>query len=54
MLGAPPRGRPYGYMDPAEWTTFAGWMRDNGLIESLPQAGELLSNDYLPGVEIPE
>ena len=22
---------PYGYMDPAEWTKFAGWMRDNGV-----------------------
>jgi putative hydroxymethylpyrimidine transport system substrate-binding protein len=54
LLGAPPKGHPYGYMDPAEWSTFAGWMRDNGLIQSLPEAGELLSNDYLPGAEIPE
>ncbi len=29
-------------------------MRDNGLIESLPQASELLNNDYLPSGEIPE
>jgi putative hydroxymethylpyrimidine transport system substrate-binding protein len=48
-----PPGQPYGYMDPAEWDSFAGWMRDNGLITSLPQASELLSNDYLGG-EIPE
>ncbi|HEV7483293.1 MAG TPA: ABC transporter substrate-binding protein [Solirubrobacterales bacterium] len=55
LLGVPPQGsHPYGYMDPAEWSTFAGWMRDNGLIQSLPVAGELLSNDYLPGAEIPE
>jgi putative hydroxymethylpyrimidine transport system substrate-binding protein len=54
LLGAPPQGHPYGYMDPAEWNTFAGWMRDNGLIQSLPEAGELLSNSYLPGAEIPE
>jgi putative hydroxymethylpyrimidine transport system substrate-binding protein len=54
LLGARVSGQPYGYMDPAEWSTFAGWMRDNGLIESLPQAGELLSNSYLPGAEIPE
>jgi putative hydroxymethylpyrimidine transport system substrate-binding protein len=54
LLGARASGQPYGYMDPAEWSTFAGWMRDNGLIEPLPQAGELLSNDYLPGAEIPE
>ncbi|HKT84338.1 MAG TPA: ABC transporter substrate-binding protein, partial [Solirubrobacterales bacterium] len=50
----PPRGkRPYGYMDPALWRTFSGWMRDNELIEGLPDSSELLSNDYLPGA-IPE
>ena len=46
-------GRPYGYMDPAAWVRFAGWMRDNGLIESLPSDSELLTNAYLSG-EIPE
>jgi len=50
----PPRGnRPYGYMDPALWTEFSGWMRDNELIEGLPASSELLSNSYLPGA-IPE
>ncbi len=53
LLGARTSGQPYGYMDPAEWSTFAGWMRDNGLIASLPAPAELLSNAYLPG-EIPE
>jgi putative hydroxymethylpyrimidine transport system substrate-binding protein len=54
-LLAPPRGdRPYGYMDSREWETFAGWMRDNGLIESLPETGDLLSNAYLPSGRIPE
>jgi putative hydroxymethylpyrimidine transport system substrate-binding protein len=53
LLAAKAAGHPYGYMDPAEWSTFAGWMRDNGLISSLPVAGELLSNAYLAG-EIPE
>jgi putative hydroxymethylpyrimidine transport system substrate-binding protein len=48
-----PPGQPYGFMNPKEWTTFAGWMRDNELIESLPTASELLTNAYLPG-EIPE
>ncbi len=38
-----------GRMDPAEWTKFIGWMRDNGLIESLPAAGEVLDDSYLPG-----
>ena len=45
--------KPYGYMDPARWKTFIGWMRDNGLIASLPDPSELLSNAYLSG-EIPE
>jgi putative hydroxymethylpyrimidine transport system substrate-binding protein len=53
LLGARAGGQPYGYMDPAEWRTFAGWMRDNGLISSLPEPSELLSNAYLSG-EIPE
>jgi len=48
-----PPGQPYGFMNPQEWEAFGGWMRDNELIESLPTASELLSNDYLPG-EIPE
>jgi putative hydroxymethylpyrimidine transport system substrate-binding protein len=54
LLGARTKGQPYGYMNPEEWTTFAGWMRDNGLIDSLPTAGELLDNGYLPSGEIPE
>jgi putative hydroxymethylpyrimidine transport system substrate-binding protein len=53
LLAARTPGQPYGYMDPRQWRTFAGWMRDNGLIESLLEAGELLSDDYLSG-EIPE
>jgi putative hydroxymethylpyrimidine transport system substrate-binding protein len=46
-------GHPYGYMDPARWGDFTGWMRDNGLISSLPPSSAVLSNAYLPG-EIPE
>jgi putative hydroxymethylpyrimidine transport system substrate-binding protein len=50
----PPRGKqPYGYMDPALWGEFIGWMRDNGLIDTLPAPASVLSNDYLPGA-IPE
>lgn len=54
LLGARTNGQPYGYMDPKEWEGFAGWMRDNGLIDSLPQTSELLDNGYLPSGEIPE
>ncbi|HYJ22971.1 MAG TPA: ABC transporter substrate-binding protein [Solirubrobacterales bacterium] len=53
LLSARTPSRPYGYMNPDEWRTFTGWMRDNGLIESLPEPSELLSNAYLSG-EIPE
>ena len=47
LLGARVEGQPFGYMDPAAWKTFAGWMRDNGLIDNLPTAAELLSNATL-------
>jgi len=53
LLNPPREGHPYGYMDPARWGKFIGWMRDNGLISSLPPAASVLSNAYLPG-EIPE
>jgi hypothetical protein len=53
LLGARTPGQPYGYMDPDEWAAFVGWMRDNGLLEALPESSELLSNAYLSG-EIPE
>jgi putative hydroxymethylpyrimidine transport system substrate-binding protein len=46
-------GHPYGYMDPAQWREFIGWMRDNELIDGLPEPSSVLSNAYLPG-EIPE
>jgi putative hydroxymethylpyrimidine transport system substrate-binding protein len=52
LLEPSEKGRPFGYMDPAQWADFVGWMRDNGLIDSLPATSDLLSNDYLPG-EIP-
>ncbi len=47
------KGRPFGYMSPAAWKVFIGWMRDNGLISSLPSPSQVLSNNYLPG-RIPE
>jgi putative hydroxymethylpyrimidine transport system substrate-binding protein len=54
LLGAHTGDQPYGYMDPREWEAFTAWMRDKGLIDSLPQASELLDNGYLPSGEIPE
>jgi putative hydroxymethylpyrimidine transport system substrate-binding protein len=54
LLGSRGGKQPFGYMDPEEWETFAGWMRDNDLIQSLPRSSELLDNGYLPSGEIPE
>jgi putative hydroxymethylpyrimidine transport system substrate-binding protein len=53
LLAARDGDHPYGYMDSKQWEAFAAWMRDEELIEALPTAPELLSNDYLSGV-IPE
>jgi len=53
LLNARTPGKPYGWMDPEEWETFAGWMRDEELISGQPKAAELLSNAYLLD-EIPE
>jgi putative hydroxymethylpyrimidine transport system substrate-binding protein len=49
LLEPSDQDRPFGYMDPADWEEFVGWMRDNDLIDSLPPTSDLLTNDYLPG-----
>ncbi len=38
-----------GEMDPAKWSRFIAWMRENELISKRPVPAELLSNAYLPG-----
>jgi putative hydroxymethylpyrimidine transport system substrate-binding protein len=53
LLAARTSGQPFGYMDPAAWRTFVGWMRDNELISSLPSPSDLLSDAYLSDA-IPE
>jgi putative hydroxymethylpyrimidine transport system substrate-binding protein len=47
------RGRPYGYMRTSEWEEFAGFFADQGLAETRFRAGDLLTNELLPG-GIPE
>jgi putative hydroxymethylpyrimidine transport system substrate-binding protein len=42
----PPRGRPYGYMDPRAWAAFGSFMRSNGLLKK-PPAGAF-TNALLP------
>jgi putative hydroxymethylpyrimidine transport system substrate-binding protein len=44
----PEQGRPYGFMTPDQWQRFAGFMADEGLIETLPPVNEVLTNDLLP------
>lgn len=44
-----PKGKPYGYMDPREWQRFAQFFADHGLIEALPDTGDVLTDDLLPG-----
>ena len=45
----PSGARPFGYMDPTQWRSYATWMRDNGLVERAPDAGRALTNEFLPG-----
>jgi putative hydroxymethylpyrimidine transport system substrate-binding protein len=42
--------RPWGWQDPAQWSAYEMWMRDNGLLKR-PAAGERapLTNEFLPG-----
>ncbi len=40
---------PYGYMDPKQWDAFAHFFADNGVIQALPSADDVLTNDLLPG-----
>ena len=48
----PVAGGQYGFMDPAKWDEFAGFMTEEGLTEQRLDSGELLTNELLPG-EIP-
>ena len=42
--------RPFGWQDPAQWSAYEMWMRDNGLLKR-PAEGERapLTNEFLPG-----
>jgi putative hydroxymethylpyrimidine transport system substrate-binding protein len=43
------QGRPYGYMRASEWDAFAGFFADQGLVGTRFTAGDLLTNELLPG-----
>jgi putative hydroxymethylpyrimidine transport system substrate-binding protein len=42
-------GEPWGYLDAAKWRNYGGWMRENGLLEELPDTSAALATDLLPG-----
>lgn len=48
-LFSPPRGKPFGYLEPQAWQRFAAWMRENRLITEIPDATGAFTNDFLPG-----
>ena len=48
LLAASP-GESFGRLDSEEWALFASWMAENGLISEVPETGDVLSNDLLPG-----
>jgi putative hydroxymethylpyrimidine transport system substrate-binding protein len=45
----PPKGKPFGYQDPKQWDEFTAWMRENDLLEELPDARDAFTNELLPG-----
>ena len=42
------QGRPYGFMDPAQWRVYAAWMAKHDLISSAPSTSDVLTNELLP------
>jgi putative hydroxymethylpyrimidine transport system substrate-binding protein len=44
-------GGTFGVQDPAAWARYAGWMRDNGLLDAADgdiDGATVTTNDYLP------
>jgi putative hydroxymethylpyrimidine transport system substrate-binding protein len=42
-------GKPFGYMNPGQWSAFARFLAERGQIEQVPPEGELLTDELLPG-----
>jgi putative hydroxymethylpyrimidine transport system substrate-binding protein len=42
------KGKPYGYLDPAQWRAYASWMAQHDLISSAPSTARVLTNQLLP------
>ena len=48
----PPRGKPYGWQDPRQWSAFADWMHGKDLVTSPPKGA--FTNELLPGQGLPD
>jgi putative hydroxymethylpyrimidine transport system substrate-binding protein len=48
-LFLPPRGKPFGWQDPAQWDAFGAWMQENELLEKPPDVRAAYDNALLPG-----
>jgi putative hydroxymethylpyrimidine transport system substrate-binding protein len=44
----PGGGKPFGYMDPAEWRAYSRWMFENRLVKQQPGPAAL-TNEFVPG-----
>ncbi len=50
-LMAAPKGKPFGWQDPAAWDAFGAWMQEKGLLEQ-PDVRGSFDNSLLPGAGI--
>ncbi len=46
---AAPAGKPFGWMDAAEWQQYGQWMYDNKLLTRPPNAARAMTDEFLPG-----
>ena len=45
----PAAGKPFGWMDSAQWATYGDWMYSNKLLGRPPNAARALTDEFLPG-----
>jgi hypothetical protein len=45
----PAAGKPFGWMEPSEWSTYGDWMYANKLLSRPPNAARALTDEFLPG-----
>jgi putative hydroxymethylpyrimidine transport system substrate-binding protein len=45
----PAAGKPFGWMDPAQWAAYGDWMYRGKLLQNPTNAARALTNEFLPG-----